>query len=69
MNTLDEATLVRRIEDLRTRQDRAENDEVTAILDGANENQLRGIRRRANQALWNRRKLQKQLDDLRGGRA
>lgn len=60
-----EADLVRRIEALRVKQERAENDEVEAILGGANERQLAGIRRRANQALWNRRKLQKELNELR----
>ena len=64
-----EADLVRRIEALRVKQERAENDEVEAMLGGANERQLAGIRRRANQALWTRRKLTKELNELRAGAA
>lgn len=59
-----EAGLIARIEKLRLRQERAEAEEVECLrvgqLTAANANC-----RKATQALFNRRKLQKQLDDMR----
>ena len=60
-----EADLVRRIEALRVKQERAEADEAEALVGGGDETQLNALQRRTTQLLWNRRKLQKQLNDLR----
>lgn len=65
MSTCTETDLLRRIEQLRVRQERAEAEEVECLRVGqftaADANQ-----RKATQALYSRRKLQKQLNELRG---
>lgn len=64
-----EADLLRRIEGHRKRQERAEADEADAIVDGYPERAITALRRVAAQQLWKRRKLTKQLDDLRASKA
>lgn len=60
-----EADLLRRIEGHRKRQEQAENDEAAAIAHGYEERTIAALRRVAAQQLWKRRKLTKQLADLR----
>ena len=60
-----EAALLRRIEGHRKRQERAETDEADAIVAGYPERTIAALRRVAAQQLWKRRKLTKQVDDMR----
>lgn len=63
---MSEADLVKRIENLRKSQTRLEDQQAQAIEDGEDEKVINGLGRSASQALWKRRKFQKQLNDLRG---
>ena len=64
-----EADLLRHIARAQKTQDAAEAMEVEVYTNGGTETQARGCRRRANQALFARRKLTKQLEDLRAAMA
>lgn len=61
-----EADLIKRIENLRKNQTRLEDLQAKAIVDGEDERVINGLGHSANQALFKRRKFQKQLNDLRG---
>ena len=61
----DEAKILRGIARAQRHQDSAEAEEVEVYAGGGTEKQAAACRRRATQALWNRRKLTKRLEMLR----
>lgn len=65
----DEAKILRGIARAQKHQDAAEAEEVEVYASGGSEKQAAACRRRATQALWNRRKLTKRLEMLRAAGA
>lgn len=64
-----EADLLRRIARAQKKQDAAEDEEARIYGEGGPERAAATARRNATRALWTRRKLTKQLDDLRAQQA
>ena len=64
-NPTTEVEFVAAIERCRKYQERMENEQAEAIVNRDGETCVNAIGRKANQALFQRRKFQKQLDDLR----